>query len=67
MTPSMQPYFSLARASEQDTRLPTMPADSGKEAEPTFRLVLADIAVLGHAQVCVTLARWAHPDTVVSV
>lgn len=44
-----------------------MPEGSRGQAELTFWLVLADVAVLGHAQVCVTLACRAHPDTVVSV
>lgn len=65
MMPSMQPYLSLAHAREQDTCLPTML--SRGEAEPTFRLVLADIAVLGHAEVGVALPRWAHADAVVGV
>lgn len=41
--------------------------NAGLGAEPTFGLVLADVAVLGHAQVRVALARWTHPHTVVSV
>lgn len=37
------------------------------QAEPTLWLVLADVAVLGHAQVRVALARGAHAHAVVSV
>ena len=63
--PLLTALFFLGKC--QQTCLPTMPAESRREAEPTFWLELAHIAVLGHAQVCVTLARWAHPDTVIGI